>query len=76
MVNVLSVCGNAFALFSFIAGKIRLFGEGGANLEYLRNVFVQLMLCENAGGRSHIVKAIASVLKLSAGETKAIEAAM
>ncbi len=55
-------------------GKLRLYSEE-SNLEYLRNVFVQLISCEadNWQARKHILKAIGSVLKLSNKELQAID---
>ncbi len=48
-------------------GKLRLYSED-ANIEYLKNVIVQYMVCENPQGKEHMLKAIAVVLKLSPKE--------
>uniref|UniRef100_A0A158R4K1 GRIP domain-containing protein n=1 Tax=Syphacia muris TaxID=451379 RepID=A0A158R4K1_9BILA len=44
-----------------------------ANMEYLRNVFIQFLHCESSSGRKPILKAIATVLKLSQAEMKYID---
>lgn len=55
-----------------LEGKLRLYRED-ANLEYLRNVFVQLLACDSIVGKRHMLRAIGSVLKLSPKEMQAID---
>ncbi|VIO89169.1 Uncharacterized protein BM_BM2215 [Brugia malayi] len=55
-----------------LEGKLK-FLSVDSNMEYLRNVFIQLLHCDNSSGRKHILKAIGAVLKLSVGEMRAIE---
>ncbi|VDN27327.1 unnamed protein product [Gongylonema pulchrum] len=55
-----------------LEGKVK-FLSGDANMEYLRNIFIQLLHCESSSGRKHILKAIGAVLKLSTTEMRAIE---
>lgn len=55
-----------------LEGKLKLY-SGDANMEYLRNVFVQLLHCESSSGRKHILKAIGTVLNLCPSEMKAID---
>lgn len=64
--------GNSYHMSSFIPGKLK-FLSVDSNMEYLRNVFIQLLHCDNSSGRKHILKAIGAVLKLSVGEMRAIE---
>uniref|UniRef100_A0A914Y4S5 GRIP domain-containing protein n=1 Tax=Panagrolaimus superbus TaxID=310955 RepID=A0A914Y4S5_9BILA len=44
------------------------------NLEYLRNVFVQLLNSNTATSRKHILKAIGAVLKLTQAEMRRVDA--
>uniref|UniRef100_A0A915BB38 GRIP domain-containing protein n=2 Tax=Parascaris univalens TaxID=6257 RepID=A0A915BB38_PARUN len=55
-----------------LEGKVNFY-SGDANMEYLRNVFIQLLHCESCSGRKHILKAIGTVLKLSTTEMKSLE---
>ncbi|KHN82276.1 GRIP and coiled-coil domain-containing protein 1 [Toxocara canis] len=55
-----------------LEGKLTFY-SGDANLEYLRNVFVQLIYCDSSSDRKHILKAIGTVLKLSSKEMKLLE---
>ncbi|EJW86763.1 GRIP domain-containing protein [Wuchereria bancrofti] len=55
-----------------LEGKLK-FLSVDSNMEYLRNIFIQLLHCDNSSGRKHILKAIGAVLKLSVGEMRAIE---
>ncbi|KAF8384877.1 gcc-1 [Pristionchus pacificus] len=57
-----------------LEGKLALSqaAETGSS-EYLRNIFVQLLGCDSAAGRKHILKAMGTVLKLSHNELKTIE---
>lgn len=57
---------------SFIPGKLK-FLTVDSNMEYLRNIFIQLLHCDSSSGRKHILKAIGAVLKLSVAEMRAIE---
>ncbi|GMT04465.1 hypothetical protein PENTCL1PPCAC_26639, partial [Pristionchus entomophagus] len=61
--------------FRILEGKLALSqaAETAGSSEYLRNIFVQLLSCDSAMGRKHILKAIGTVLKLSQNEMKAIE---
>ncbi|GMT32854.1 hypothetical protein PFISCL1PPCAC_24151 [Pristionchus fissidentatus] len=58
-----------------LEGKLALSqaAETAGSTEYLRNIFVQLLSCDSAAGRKHILKAIATVLKLSHNEMKGID---
>ncbi|GMR32387.1 hypothetical protein PMAYCL1PPCAC_02582, partial [Pristionchus mayeri] len=58
-----------------LEGKLALSqaAETAGSSEYLRNIFVQLLGCDSAAGRKHILKAMGTVLKLSQNEMKAIE---
>ncbi|EJD76525.1 GRIP domain-containing protein [Loa loa] len=55
-----------------LEGKLK-FLSVDSNMEYLRNVFIQLLHCDTSSGRKHILKAIGAVLKLSVTEMRAIE---
>ncbi|CAI4227004.1 unnamed protein product [Auanema sp. JU1783] len=55
-----------------LEGRLKLISDGG-ELEYLRNIFVQYLSCNNNSGAKHILKAIGMVLKLSPTEMKAID---
>ncbi|CAG9535520.1 unnamed protein product [Cercopithifilaria johnstoni] len=55
-----------------LEGKLK-FLSFDSNMEYLRNIFVQLLHCDSSSGRKHILKAIGAVLKLSVAEMRAIE---
>uniref|UniRef100_A0A914VNF1 GRIP domain-containing protein n=1 Tax=Plectus sambesii TaxID=2011161 RepID=A0A914VNF1_9BILA len=55
-----------------LEGKLRLYRED-ANLEYLRNVFVQFIACDSVVGKRHMLRAIGSVLKLSQKEMHTID---
>lgn len=55
-----------------LEGKLN-FHSGDANMEYLRNIFIQLLHCESSSGRKHILKAIGTVLKLSQNELRHID---
>lgn len=59
-------------VYFHIVGKVNFY-SGDANMEYLRNVFIQLLHCESCSGRKHILKAIGTVLKLSTTEMKSLE---
>ncbi|OZC08518.1 GRIP domain protein [Onchocerca flexuosa] len=55
-----------------LEGKLK-FLSVDSNMEYLRNIFVQLLHCDSSSRRKHILKAIGAVLKLSVTEMRAIE---
>ncbi|KAL3990489.1 GRIP domain family protein [Acanthocheilonema viteae] len=55
-----------------LEGKLN-FLSVDSNMEYLRNIFVQLLHCDSSSGRKHILKAIGAVLKLSVTEMRVIE---
>ncbi|VDD84966.1 unnamed protein product [Enterobius vermicularis] len=55
-----------------LEGKLEFY-SGDANMEYLRNIFIQLLHCESSSGKKHILKAIATVLKLSQNEIRHID---
>lgn len=63
---------NCSTTYMFIPGKLG-FLSVDSNMEYLRNIFVQLLHCDSSSGRKHILKAIGAVLKLSVAEMRAIE---
>lgn len=44
----------------------------GANLEYLKNVFLSFLLSNDCDGRKHIINAISTILQFNAGELNAI----
>lgn len=44
----------------------------GANLEYLKNVFLRFLLSNDNDGRKHIVNAISTILQFNANEVDAI----
>lgn len=44
----------------------------GANLEYLKNVFLSFLLSNDSDGRKHIINAISTILQFNAGELNAI----
>ena len=46
--------------------------EGGANLEYLKNVVLRYMLSSDAASRDHMLKAIGAVLIFSRNEVKQV----
>lgn len=58
--------------FDYISGKLN-FHTSDAHMEYLRNVFIQLLHCESYSKRKHILKAIGTVLKLSIVEMRLID---
>ncbi|VDN60494.1 unnamed protein product [Dracunculus medinensis] len=55
-----------------LEGKLN-FHTSDAHMEYLRNVFIQLLHCESYSKRKHILKAIGTVLKLSIVEMRLID---
>lgn len=55
-----------------LEGKLKFY-SGDANMEYLRNVFIQFLHCESSSGKKHILKAIGTVLKLSSNEMRNID---
>uniref|UniRef100_A0A915PVA6 GRIP domain-containing protein n=1 Tax=Setaria digitata TaxID=48799 RepID=A0A915PVA6_9BILA len=55
-----------------LEGKLK-FLTVDANMEYLRNIFIQLLHCDSSSGRKHILKAIGAVLRLSTAEMRAID---
>ncbi|KAM3727368.1 GRIP and coiled-coil domain-containing protein [Dirofilaria immitis] len=55
-----------------LEGKLK-FLTADSNMEYLRNIFIQLLYCDSSSRRKHILKAIGAVLKLSVTEMRAIE---
>ncbi|CAJ0583070.1 unnamed protein product, partial [Mesorhabditis spiculigera] len=57
-----------------LEGKVTLLsGENGREIEYLRNIFVQLVQKEDPIAKKQIFKAMGMCLKLSPNEMKAIE---
>ncbi|VDM96655.1 unnamed protein product [Thelazia callipaeda] len=55
-----------------LEGKLQ-FLTADANMEYLRNIFVQLIHSDSSSSRKHILRAIGAVLKLSSSEMRVIE---
>ncbi|TKR81124.1 hypothetical protein L596_015056 [Steinernema carpocapsae] len=57
-----------------LEGKLQLYKtDAEPSIEYLRNIFIQYLQCSSSSGRRNILKAMATVLKLSPAETKRIE---